>query len=274
MDFTFSDASAPTSGSKKRTIILATSILGILAAGIAALIFFSPKNTLPKAFFSAFDAQTTIANQILTDATFDYLTLGDALKQNYQKAVQVMQIAIANNQKAGKQIDRLTAATIILKKLLPQLKDSTSSQTILQLFGLIDDRNNKLTALLTEEQPFFTTMYDTYTQVLRVGKAQIPQNAEQQAKRILDDTKDVQSIQTQIDTLYAGIKKDAGMDDGGAVKTDDMLRALNTTATSTTLLPTTAETPTVVPAVEDTLPVGPVLPEGATTSAAASQSAK
>jgi len=216
-------------------------------------------HAIPGVFFTLYREQDSIVSETIRNMQFDYGKLGQQIQaQNASEAANISKEGLLMALKNKEKEIVISTKTTELKLLLPSVSDSTIREKLLKLFGLLDERNQKMKTVIETQIRIMTTIRNEYAAVSVGEKGKgMPQNID---TVIAGSQKELQSIiqlQTTIGVAYEEIVSLSGGQQN--IPTADAIRmSLSATPIQNEPFITDFPTPTPAPTMAPTeIPASP-----------------
>lgn len=196
---------------KNGLYIAFASIIGI---GLVGFILFKVilQSPIPQIFLTTYQQQDTLAKKTLEQSVIDYNLLGEANKnENREQAAQIVAGYAKQVTSNTDRLDTLQRTTVNLKILSAKITSSTVREKVLKLFGMLENRNNRLQTVNKTQQEMFAALLQHYTATEQGQQAQL-ENIDQVIGATQNELKDINQLQFQIDSLFDEIIESAGVD--------------------------------------------------------------
>lgn len=237
--------------SKTNLYVVLFAVFVVILFGIGYFHFFGPR-AVPDTFFTVYQYQDTAAKKLLPAMVYDYSGISKAInaKDNAgaAEAAKKMLVQALKNQAASEDIQKKSTE---MKLLLSQVTDSAIREKISNLFGQIDDRNKRISGVVTAQTGVFTVLRDHFGAAAAGMKGpDIPQNIDAVIQSSQREIQAISQLQTTIDFSYEEIVKLAGVDTTVSQTADSIRMSLSATPEvdpSITDYPTPTPTPSLAP---------------------------
>ncbi|MBP9719400.1 MAG: hypothetical protein KBD46_02940 [Candidatus Levybacteria bacterium] len=247
-------------------IFAAVIVIILLVIGYFSLV---APSSLPKSFFSKYQEQDILIKQTLPAMQFDLAILSQQIQaKNASEAARLVKNDLIQSLKNRENSKVISKKMSELKILLASVNDTALREKIIKLFGLMDERNRRLQALIDTQTNVFTVLRNHFG-ALAVGKKAdtMPQNIDSVIGASQIERQSLSQLQTSIDVAFEEIIKLSGVDTSTSQTADAIRMSLSTTPAKDpqiTDFPTATPAPTLEPTE---IPASPSATETATPSA-------
>ena len=229
----------------------------LLAVGIFFLASFVTNKSLPEQFISSYEEMDFLAKEIIQKSVFDYQALGTNFQaKNFEEAGKLLTAGIAQNEINKAKMPTLIKKTGEVKQESVVVSDSLARQNILKLLTLIEERNTKLTTLLSGQHELLSKLKLMIDSGGKEGQLANPDALVAMQQKILFE---IIQLQEKIDAAYQELANKKGDKQGGFVDVSNSLLTPQPTMPPTltplpTVTPTASPSATPIPTVDTVSP--------------------
>lgn len=189
--------------------VLSLLLLGAIGFGIWKL---APKSAHVSKFFSSYKKADAFAKETIKASVIDFSALSEAVKNNnIALAEQISEEYLTKSLKNTNRFSELEKQTIELKTQSFDITNGTTSPILLKLFSLLDNRNQELKKLLTQETDLFTALRLNYFLLKNGANGLNLSSADKVSQDIVQSEKTIEGLQIQIDETYQKLLEAAGV---------------------------------------------------------------